>query len=111
MELIERIGATKKGKLKALKCTYYIDCGAYGDTGPRMGVAISSDCTGPYRIENVHCDTYSVYTNHNYVTSYRGFGHTALTFCMERLLDKLSNKLNIDTLDIRRINAIKENND
>jgi len=74
-----------------------------------MGVAISSDCTGPYNIENVYCDTYSVYTNHNYVTSFRGFGHEALTFCMERILDKLAAKLGIDPLELRLINAIEEN--
>ena len=105
-----KIGATIEGKLKALECVYYIDCGAYADNGPRMGLAIVSDCTGPYNIPNVHCDAFTVYTNHNYVTSFRGFGHSALTFCVERILDKLSNQLGIDPIELRLINAIKENN-
>lgn len=104
-----KIGATTDGQLKALECIYHIDCGAYADTGPRMGLGITADCTGPYNIKNVHCDTFTVYTNHNYVTSFRGFGHSALTFCMERILDQLSNKLGIDPLELRSINAIKEN--
>ena len=105
-----KIGATKTGIIKALQCTYYLDCGAYADTGPRMAKAIATDCTGPYNIENVWCDSYSVYTNHTYVTSYRGFGHTAFTFCIERILDKLASTLKIDPLELRMRNAIGPNN-
>src|SRR5699024_387407 len=100
----------KAGIIKALQCTYYLDCGAYADTGPRMAKAIATDCTGPYNIENVWCDSYSVYTNHTYVTSYRGFGHTAFTFCIERILDKLASTLKIDPLELRMRNAIGPNN-
>lgn len=103
-----KMGATNEGIIKALEATYFVDCGAYAGTGPRMAKAIASDCTGPYNIENVHCDTYSVYTNHSYVTSYRGFGHVAFTFAMERAMDKLANSLNMDPLDIRMKNAISE---
>ncbi len=104
-----KIGATYDGKIKALECIYYVDCGAYADTGPRMAKSMAVDCSGPYNIENIHCDSYSIYTNHGYTTSFRGFGHTASTFCIERILDKLAKKLSIDTAEIRRINAIKEN--
>ena len=103
-----KIGATKDGIIKALEATYFVDCGAYAGTGPRMAKAMASDGTGPYNIENVHIDSYSVYTNHIYVTSYRGFGHTASTFAMERAVDKLASALNMDPLDIRMVNAISE---
>ena len=103
-----KIGATNDGIIKALEATYFVDCGAYADTGPRMAKAMASDGTGPYNIENVHIDSYSVYTNHPYVTSYRGFGHTAATFAMERAMDRLAEALNIDLLGVRAINAISE---
>ncbi|WMM23379.1 xanthine dehydrogenase family protein molybdopterin-binding subunit [Tissierella sp. MB52-C2] len=105
-----KIGATKEGIIKALECTYYTDCGAYADTGPRMAKSIAIDCSGPYNIENLHCDSISVYTNHGYVTSFRGFGHGVCTFGIERLLDKLALKLNMDPFDIRIKNAIIEGN-
>lgn len=105
-----KIGATKDGVLKALECTYFVDCGAYADTGPRMAKAISIDCTGPYNIENLCCDAFTVYTNHTYVTSYRGFGHTAFTFCIERMMDKLASSLKIDPLELRMKNAISPGN-
>ena len=71
-----KLGATKEGKLMAAEITYLLDCGAYTDTGPLMTKAMAVDCTGPYNIENVWCDSLTVYTNHPYVTSFRGFGHS-----------------------------------
>lgn len=105
-----KIGATSNGVIKALECTYYVDCGAYTGTGPRMSKSIAINCSGPYNIENIHCDSYSIYTNHCYVTSYRGFGHVELTFAIERMIDKLALTLCIDPLAIRLKNAITEGN-
>ncbi|MDR7870993.1 MAG: xanthine dehydrogenase family protein molybdopterin-binding subunit [Tissierellaceae bacterium] len=101
-----KIGATKDGKIKALESRYYVNCGAYSGSGPRMTRAIASDCSGPYNIENIYCDSLTVYTNHTYVTAYRGFGHTAFTFCVERMIDKLAKELNMDSLELRLKNAI-----
>jgi CO/xanthine dehydrogenase Mo-binding subunit len=84
-----------------------VDSGAYTDTGPRMAKSMAVDCSGPYNIENIWCDSICVYTNHTYVTSYRGFGHTEYTFCMERMMDKLAAELGIDPLELRIRNAIK----
>lgn len=105
-----KIGATSNGVIKALECTYYVDCGAYTGTGPRMSKSIAINCSGPYNIENIHCDSYSIYTNHCYVASYRGFGHVELTFAIERMIDKLALALCIDPLAIRLKNAITEGN-
>ncbi|MCR1900125.1 xanthine dehydrogenase family protein molybdopterin-binding subunit [Irregularibacter muris] len=102
-----RLGATKEGKIKALECIYYTSCGAYSDTGPRMAKAIATDCSGPYNIENIHCDSHAVYTNHSYATSFRGFGHSVSTFGIEMAMNKLAQELNIDPLELRRMNAIK----
>jgi CO/xanthine dehydrogenase Mo-binding subunit len=102
-----KIGATKDGIIKVLEAKYMVDGGAYADIGPRMAKAMAVDCSGPYNIENIWCDSICVYTNHTYVTSYRGFGHSAYTFCMERMMDKLAAKIGIDTLELRIRNAIK----
>ncbi len=101
------IGATSDGMIKALKATYYVDCGAYADTGPRMSKAMIVDSTGPYNIPYVWCDSYSIYTNHNYVTSFRGFGHAGFTFCIERMMEKLATHLNLDSLELRLKNCVQ----
>jgi len=103
-----KLGATKDGKISAAEMTYYVEAGAYAEISPKMTKAIAVDCTGPYNIENLLCDCYSVYTNHPYATSYRGFGHTSHSFCIERMMDKLAAALQMDPIHLRQVNAIKE---
>lgn len=102
-----KMGVTRDGIIRVLEATYMVDNGAYADTGPRMAKAIAIDCTGPYNIETVWCNSISVYTNHTYVTSYRGFGHAEYTFCIERMIDKLAAKLCMDPLELRIKNSLK----
>lgn len=105
-----KLGAKKDGKITAAEMTYYIDCGGYAETAPKMTKAIAVDCAGPYNFENIFCDCYTVYSNHPYTTSFRGFGHVSQAFCLERMMDKLAAALNIDPLQLRILNGIKENN-
>jgi CO/xanthine dehydrogenase Mo-binding subunit len=105
-----RLGATRDGRLNAAQMTFRVDCGAYSDIGPRLAKAITADCTGPYNIENVWCDCLCVYTNHPYATSYRGFGHTSFTFCVERMMDKLARKLALDPVLLRELNCLLPGN-
>lgn len=101
-----KLGALLDGTIKALEMTFLIDTGAYSDIGPRLAKAVAADCTGPYAIENVSCDSLCVYTNHPYATSLRGFGHTSFTFCIERMMDKLASRLKFDPARLREKNAI-----
>lgn len=101
-----KLGADRDGIIKAGAYTFLLGTGAYADTGPRMGNSMALNCTGPYKIDNVWCDTYCLYTNHTFVTSFRGFGHSSFTFAVERSMDKLAAALSIDPLELRRRNLI-----
>ncbi|MEN6392175.1 MAG: xanthine dehydrogenase family protein molybdopterin-binding subunit [Syntrophomonas sp.] len=101
-----KLGAKRDGTLTAGEYSFIVGTGAYADTGPRMTNSMAMNCTGPYQLENVWCDAYCVYTNHTYATSFRGFGHTSMTFAVERTMDKLARALNMDPLELRRKNAI-----
>ncbi len=96
----------KKGDLKAAEITFLFDGGAYSDKAIDISRAAATDCTGPYHIENVWCDSLCVYTNHPYATAYRSFGHTELSFAIERTMDELAKRLNMDPLEFRLINAL-----
>ncbi len=100
------LGCTKKGRLTAAEITYLFDGGAYSDRAVIISRAAGVDCTGPYGIENVWCDSLCLYTNHPYATAFRGFGHSELTFAMERTMDMLADKLGMDPLEFRLRNAI-----
>ncbi|HOR85917.1 MAG TPA: xanthine dehydrogenase family protein molybdopterin-binding subunit [Bacillota bacterium] len=101
-----RLGCTKTGRLTAAEITYLFDGGAYSDRAVIISRAAGVDCTGPYSIENVWCDSLCLYTNHTYAAAFRGFGHSELTFAMERTMDMLSDKLGMDPLELRLRNAI-----
>jgi len=105
-----KIGADKNGILQAAEMTYRLDCGAYADISPNMAKAIAVDCTGPYAIENLSCDSLCVYTNHTYATSFRSFAHESYTFCVERMMDILARECELDPLELRIRNAIKPGN-
>ncbi|ENQ3079002.1 xanthine dehydrogenase family protein molybdopterin-binding subunit [Bacillus cereus] len=102
-----KLGCTKDGKLQAAEILYLFDGGAYADRAVTMSKAAGLDCTGPYAIENVWCDSLGMYTNHTYATSFRGFGHSEYTFVMERMIDMLAKKLGMCPLMFRLKNAIR----
>lgn len=106
MQADVRLGCTPEGKFTAAEITYKFDCGAYSDKGVTISRAAAISCTGPYAIENIHCDSLCVYTNHPYVTAFRGFGHAELLLAFERAVDMLADKSGIDPFTLRRINAI-----
>ncbi|MHC1696394.1 MAG: xanthine dehydrogenase family protein molybdopterin-binding subunit [Eubacteriales bacterium] len=105
-----KLGADRDGVIRAAILTYKLDCGAYADISPYMSKAIAVDCTGPYNIENLWCDSLCVYTNRTYATSYRGFAHESLTFCIERAMDMLARRCGLDALELRVKNAIRPGN-
>jgi len=105
-----RLGALRDGTILAAEITYLVDCGAYSDIAPNMARAIAVDCTGPYSIPNVSCDSLCVYTNHTFATAYRSFAHESQTFCIERAMDMLARECGMDPLELRYKNAIRSGN-
>ncbi len=101
-----KLGAARDGTITAAEMLFLLDTGAYCTSSPYMSKAIAADCTGPYNIENLWCDSLCVYTNRTPATSFRGFAHESYTFCIERALDALANRCGIDPLELRLKNAI-----
>ncbi|AOY74618.1 xanthine dehydrogenase family protein molybdopterin-binding subunit [Clostridium formicaceticum] len=101
-----KLGATKDGQLTAAEILYVFDTGAYSDKGATISRAAAVTSTGPYHIDHLKCDSLCVYTNHPYVTAYRGFGHSELLFVFERAMDMLAKKLKMDPMELRMKNAI-----
>lgn len=107
IEATIKLGVDKQGKLVAGQYTFLIDSGAYSDQAAGVTRAAALDCTGPYHVPNIWCDSYCMYTNHPFATSFRGYGHPELTFAVERTMDQLAKKLNMDPSELRMINVIK----
>ena len=102
-----KFGADRNGIIKVAEIRYLWDGGAYCDKASDLTRAGAVDCTGPYHIDNLWCDSYCMYTNHPYPAAYRGFSHSELSFAIERTMDLLADKLGMDPLELRYRNAIR----
>ena len=61
---------------------------------------------GPYISEKYYCEVFNVVTNKVPVEAYRGAGRPEATYLMERIMDRIAKKLNMDPVELRRINFI-----
>jgi CO/xanthine dehydrogenase Mo-binding subunit len=102
-----KLGADATGRLTAMSLEYLFNSGGYADYAVNVSRAAAISCTGPYRVENVSCDSLCVYTNLPFATAYRGFGHIEMSFAIERGMDQLADALNMDPITFRIINGIK----
>jgi len=102
------IGCTKAGKIEAMKATYVWDAGAYADYGVNIGRAAAYSGAGPYAIPNCWIDSFVAYTNKVFGTAYRGFGHLEVLWGVERAIDRMARKLEIDPADFRRRNLLAD---
>lgn len=102
-----KTGVRKDGKITAEEIEYIWDSGAYADYAVNVGRAAGYTCAGPYEIPNIKCNSITVYTNHPYGASYRGFGHLELLWAIERQMDIVSKKLGMDPIEFRMKNILR----
>ena len=108
MTIITKTAADKKGRLLANMVKIIADTGAYASLGPTvLDVAVENSC-GPYKIPNVDIDAYSVYTNNGVAGAFRGFGAPQVNFAMETNMDIIAERLGIDPIALRKINALRQ---
>jgi CO/xanthine dehydrogenase Mo-binding subunit len=103
-----RSGVMKDGKITARECEVWWNGGAYADIGPRITQKSGFTAPGPYDIDHVAIDSYSLYTNLTPAGALRGFGIPQLVWAYESHTDMIARELNIDPLAIRRKNILRE---
>jgi CO/xanthine dehydrogenase Mo-binding subunit len=101
-------GATKEGKIIAAEMEVIADGGAYAYTSTKVLGNATLMCTGPYEIDDVKVDSYAVYTNHIPGGAFRGFGGPQGAFAAESQINKIAEALQIDPVEIRIRNLLKE---
>ena len=101
-------GATRDGLLTAAAATVIGDAGAYNYTSNKVLGNAQLTVTGPYEIPNVYVDTYTVYTNNIPSGAFRGFGAPQALLAAEGQMNRLAAALDLDPLEIRMKNSIRE---
>lgn len=109
MRIDIKAGAMKDGTLKAIDVDILSNTGAYGEHALTVLMVAGSKTLPLYN----HVDAVSfrgdvVYTNLTPGGAFRGYGAVQGNFALESMMDELAGMLEIDPVEFRRLNMIKE---
>jgi CO/xanthine dehydrogenase Mo-binding subunit len=99
-------GVDRDNRIVARECEVWWNGGAYADIGPRVTQKSGFTAPGPYDIEHVAVDSYSLYTNLPPAGALRGFGIPQLVWAYESHTDMMARELGADPLEFRRRNLL-----
>ena len=100
-----KMGATKEGRITAAEAQLIYEAGAF------PGSPVPSGCRtmlGPYDIPNAYIEGYDVVVNTQKTGAYRAPGSPPAAFAAETIVDEICEKLSIDPVEFRLLNASKE---
>ncbi|MFZ7942851.1 xanthine dehydrogenase family protein molybdopterin-binding subunit [Neobacillus sp. 19] len=103
------VGFMKDGRIVGLRDELILDTGAHSLYGVNSTYNTASHLPGPYRIVNYECDAKVAVTNKTPCSQYRGAGRPEAVFVMDRIIDMVAKKLNLEPVEVRRINLITIN--
>jgi aldehyde oxidoreductase len=103
-----RVGATRDGKLLALDFSADFNTGAYSSWGPTVAARVPVHASGPYSVPNYRALTRAIHTHMVPAGAFRGFGVPQTAIAQEQLYDELADKLSMDRLEFRILNALDE---
>jgi CO/xanthine dehydrogenase Mo-binding subunit len=101
-------GVDREGRIVARECEVWWNGGAYADIGPRVTQKSGFTAPGPYDIEHVAIDSYSLYTNLPPAGALRGFGIPQLVWAYESHTDLMARELGLDPVEFRRKNLLRD---
>ena len=103
-----RLGATRSGRIVAVEADCYLDAGGYNYTTNKVLGNLHLTVSGPYEIPNARIDSYGVYTNAVPGGAFRGFGAPQGAFVAETQMNKLAKALEMDPVELRLRNALRD---
>ena len=98
-------GALRDGTLVAHRAVCWYDGGAYAKSTPEK-IFRAYASMGPYRVDDLHVDSYGVYTNKVPAVGFRGFGIPQVAWAHESQMDELASTLGIDPVELRLRNLL-----
>ncbi len=101
------IAVDDDGKILAVRGSMLHDTGAFVPWGIIMPYIAAATMPGPYVVPAYQLDVKVALTNKVATTPVRGAGRPQAVFAMERLLDRVAQKLDIDPAELRARNLIR----
>ena len=96
------LGASRDGKVNALRLNIVADAGAYPGIGAFLPNLTAMMASGVYEIPKIEIDVKAVVTNTTPIGPVRGAGRPEATQMLERAIDLLAAELSLDPADVRR---------
>jgi aldehyde oxidoreductase len=102
-----KIGAMRDGRLRAMDFSADFNTGAYASWGPTVANRVPVHASGPYLVPHYRAMTRAVHTHLVPAGAFRGFGVPQSAIAQEQLFDELAEKLGLDKLEFRILNALE----
>jgi xanthine dehydrogenase D subunit len=102
-----KTGATRDGKLVAVRGRVMVDGGAFASSSPAVVGNATTFLAGPYEVPNALLEGTGVYTNNPPCGAMRGFGAPQVCFAHEANMDKLAAALDMDPVELRLKNVVR----
>jgi len=101
-----RVGVDTQGKLCGFSFEGHFNTGAYASWGPTVANRVPVHASGPYSVPHYQAKASGVYTHSAPSGAFRGFGVPQAAIAQESLFDELAQKLDMDRLEFRLLNAL-----
>ncbi|RFC69295.1 MULTISPECIES: molybdopterin-dependent oxidoreductase [Mesorhizobium] len=102
-----QIGTDASGRIIAMRFDGVFNTGAYSSWGPTVANRVPVHASGPYKTPNYRANSAAIHTNGPVSGAFRGFGVPQATIMQETLYDELAEKLGMDRLEFRIVNALR----
>ena len=100
-------GCATDGRLVAIETEADFDTGAYASWGPTVATRVPIHASGPYLVPNITARGRAYFTHCHPSGAFRGFGVPQGAIAHEAMMDELADKIGMDRLAFRRLNALK----
>lgn len=110
MQITVKLGADENGKLKATSLYTLSNAGAFGDHTPTT-IGLTGHKSLPLYTSHVNAFKFAfdgVYSNTIPAGAYRGYGATQGVYALETTMNKLALKMNMDPIEFKKKNLLKE---
>ena len=101
-------GVMNDGRIVARQFTGFFDSGAYTRLSSYAVIKCTGHLPGPYTIPSVASNVYCVYTNRTPSTAMRGFGITGVDFAIECQMDRVTEAVGKNPVELRILNAYRD---
>jgi len=101
-----RVGASRDGRLTGLDFFGTFNTGAYASWGPTVANRVPVHASGPYFVPHYRARSRAIHTHCAPSGAFRGFGVPQAAIAQETTFDELADRLGIDRLEFRILNAL-----